>query len=254
MKRFQRIAVACALVLVACGVAFAGGTTADVASKGELVVAIGNFDSEPFYVGPAHMAKGYDVDLAQAIADKLGVKLKIVRPEWTGGIDKAWTDGYAWDEFDIAVSTITMREDRMAKCDFSEPYFVTGQRIVASSESPFANIEDAKKGAKKIAVMSGSVAEAVASKEFAGGKIIAVKDIQEIENAIDLDIAEVGIYDGIVLEMLVNRNSHIKVLDGLLTNETYGVATKKGSDMKAIVDSVIAEKKAELDAKWFPKK
>jgi len=251
MRRSVVLLAAVAVMFSLCGACFAGGTVSDVKKAGELKVAIANFDSDPFYVGPGHMVEGFDVDLAKAVAEKLGVKLSIVRPEWVGGIDKAWTDGYDWSDFDIAISSITMRPDRAAKCDFSTPYYKTGQRAIALADSPMKTLDDAKKTAKKLVFMSGSVADAVVEKDFPRCTKIPIKDVAEIKDAVGMGMAEIGIYDGVALEKFAATHVEFKVLEGFLTEEEYGVATRKGSDMKAVVDGVLAEKKDAIYTRWF---
>ncbi|MFJ4170152.1 amino acid ABC transporter substrate-binding protein [Paenarthrobacter sp. NPDC089714] len=131
-----------ALALSACG---GGGSTqsqsggdtslSDVKSKGELVIATeGTYRPFSFHANGAGELTGYDVEIAKAVADKLGVKATFQETQFDGifaGLDAK--------RFDTIANQISINEDRKAKYDFSTPYTVSTGVVVTKSDNSGIN-------------------------------------------------------------------------------------------------------------------
>lgn len=110
---------------------FTGVATADrledIKKAGVLKVA--SFDANPpfgFVDNKTKSVIGLDVDFAQAIADKLGVKLQIVPTNPANRIPLL-VSGQA----DLVVANFTVSEERASQVEFSIPYFASGQQFIA---------------------------------------------------------------------------------------------------------------------------
>ncbi len=78
-------------------------------------------------------ADGYDVRIAQKIADGLGKKLVIEKIEWDG-LTLAVRSG----KIDAIIAGMSPTEERKATIDFTDPYYETGVVIVVKKDSAYA--------------------------------------------------------------------------------------------------------------------
>ena len=95
---------------------------------------------------------GVDVDICQAIAQKLGKKLVVQDAKFDAVIPSV-ISGKA----DLAAAGITVTEDRKKSVDFSIPYVKSGIVIISRKDAPFKTAEEAK--GKKIGVQSGTTSD-----------------------------------------------------------------------------------------------
>src|SRR5215467_9100859 len=112
-KRFIVIWAAMAVAMLSSAHA---GTLDDIKKRGEMVVGM-----EVAYV-PYEFFKdgqiiGYDVDIANKFAEKLGVKAKFVDTEWNGILPALIAK-----KFDTILSGMTITKERAEKLNFSMPY------------------------------------------------------------------------------------------------------------------------------------
>lgn len=70
-----------------------------------------------YYDPTTNECMGYSIELAQKLADKLGVKLEIVDTAWSGVIPSLYTKN-----FDLIWSSMTITEERKKAVEFSNPY------------------------------------------------------------------------------------------------------------------------------------
>jgi L-cystine transport system substrate-binding protein len=84
----------------------------------------------PFsYQGPDGNLTGYDVEVAQAVAAKLGKKVEFVQTPWD-----AIFAGLEAKRFDLVANQVTINDERRAKYDLSEPYTVSEGVIVTRAD------------------------------------------------------------------------------------------------------------------------
>ena len=145
-----------ALALTACGGggsqapaasspgASAGSDTSlsDVKSKGEIVIATeGTYKPFSFHAEGAGDLTGYDVEIARAVAGKLGVKATFQETQFDGifaGLDAK--------RFDTIANQISINDERKAKYDFSKPYTVSTGVIVTKADNNSITGFDSLKG------------------------------------------------------------------------------------------------------------
>lgn len=115
------------LSLVAAHAAAHADRLDDIRKAGVLRVA--TFDSNPpfGFVDPrTNRIVGLDVDYAQALADRLGVKLKL-QPTNPANRIPFLTSG----KVDLVLANFTITDERAKQVDFSVPYFASGQQFLA---------------------------------------------------------------------------------------------------------------------------
>ena len=99
-------------------------------AKGTLVVACEGTYSPWNYEDENGVLTGYDIEVAQAIADKLGLTLEPVTDLWDGlfaGLDSG--------RFDLVVASVEITEERSKKYDFSTPYAYTSTVVITKSDN-----------------------------------------------------------------------------------------------------------------------
>ena len=192
---------------------------------------------------------GFDVDLTQAIADRLGLKLDYQNTAWDGLFPAV-----AAHKFDMAISSITITDDRKKEMDFSDPYYKTDQSATVRKSS---GIDSAEKLNGKIAgAQIGTTGELVAKKMNG----VTVKTYDDILMAFE-DL-KAGRIDAVVCDSYVGdaytvKNPDFMVGFKVVTDEELGIGFAK--DTPELVKAVnLALKSIKEDgtydkiyAKWF---
>lgn len=241
---------AVAVMLSACGKD--SGTNKDgieLSDSSKLVVYT-NAEFPPFEFVRDGKIVGVDIEIAEAIADKLGVELEILNADFDG-IVASISSGKG----DIAISGITITDERKASVNFSDPYIKSVQYLILPLDSTVTNIDDLK--GKRIGAATGFTGSFVVDDEINDGALTGSgATLTEYNTAIDasLDITN-GKLDAVVMDELVaqsiaNENSDkykaIKLIfaDGSDTAEEIGVIMAKNKpNLQTAVNEVIKELK-----------
>ena len=217
-------------------------TTAEEAKTTDGGTLIVGFDQDfpPMgFVGDDGEYTGFDLELAQEVAKRLGLEYKAQPIAWdskdmeleSGNIDCIW-NGF----------TMTGREDDYT---WTEPYMANQQVFVVANDSDINSQADL--AGKIVEVQADSSAEA-ALKE--APELTAT--FKELLTTADYNTAfmdlEQGAVDAIAMDVIVagyqiqQRNADFKILDDSLSEEEYGVGFKKGNtELKEAIDSVLTK-------------
>lgn len=234
-------------------------TTAEEAKTTDGGTLIVGFDQDfpPMgFVGDDGEYTGFDLELAQEVAKRLGLEYKAQPIAWdskdmeleSGNIDCIW-NGF----------TMTGREDDYT---WTEPYMANQQVFVVANDSDINSQADL--AGKIVEVQADSSAEA-ALKE--APELTAT--FKELLTTADYNTAfmdlEQGAVDAIAMDVIVagyqiqQRNVDFKILDDSLSEEEYGVGFKKGNtELRDKVQSTLEEMAEdgtlqEVSEKWFSK-
>jgi polar amino acid transport system substrate-binding protein len=208
----------------------------------------------PFaFENPNKEIVGYDIDMIKAIAQKAGLKIRIVNTPWTG-IFAALNNG----DVDLVISGVTINDKRRQSYDFSMPYFEARQLIAVPKDSTAKGLKDL--AGRKIGVVTASTGDDTASREF--GK--TNPDIRRFENTptIIAELANGGvdaaIGDNGVIAFRVQEHKNLKTVDDpAFPKEYFGIVVKQGN--KALLDRINAGlagvkadgSYAQIYRKWF---
>ena len=234
-------------------------TTAEEAKTTDGGTLIVGFDQDfpPMgFVGDDGEYTGFDLELAQEVAKRLGLEYKAQPIAWdskdmeleSGNIDCIW-NGF----------TMNGREDDYT---WTEPYMANQQVFVVANDSDINSQADL--AGKIVEVQADSSAEA-ALKE--APELTAT--FKELLTTADYNTAfmdlEQGAVDAIAMDVIVagyqiqQRNADFKILDDSLSEEEYGVGFKKGNtELRDKVQSTLEEMAEdgtlqEVSEKWFSK-
>ena len=130
MKKFLALALA-VLMIATCMVAFAS------CKKDEKLVMATNAAFPPYEFKDGDKFAGIDVEIAQAIAEKLGMELEIVDVEFG-----AVLTGVAEGKYDFGMAGITVTDERKQSMDFSNTYATGVQVIIVNDGSDITSLDD----------------------------------------------------------------------------------------------------------------
>ncbi len=232
-----------------------GSATAPaLVSPGKLTVCT-HLAYKPFqFKDSSNKTVGFDVDLMDVVAKKLGVTQEIVDIEF-----EQITSGavFAAKKCDTGAAAITIRDDRQAAAPFSDPYFDATQALLVKADSPITDLPDLK--GKVLAVQSGTTGQDYAKEQAdANGYTVKVfDDMPSGANAVLAGNADANINDNGVLYDFAKDNPTTKVVKEFATGEKYGFNVSKDNPaLLAVINEALKTAKAdgtynEIYKKWF---
>ena len=199
--------------------------------------------------------QGFDMDLIRAIGKEMGREVEIQNLGFDGLIP-----ALQGKSIDVAISGMTINDERKANVRFSEPYYQSGlTMVVRQDEEAIKKFADLK--GKKVAVQIGTTSAAEVKK-------IEGVEIKELNTPADcfMELKAKGV-DAVVNDRPVNdyfitKNAAqgVKTLEEKLTAEDYGIAINKSNEqLQKDVNAALKKLKenGEYDkifAKWFGEK
>ena len=165
---------------------------------------------------------GVDVDIAKEIAKELGKELVIKDIAFDSIINEVRTG-----KADIGAAGISYSDERAKKVDFSINYSVSKQVVIVKNDSFINSINDIND--KKIAVQLGSVADTYVTENYKNAEIVRQKKYLAAIEDLKVGKVDLVVMDELPAKEIIEKNSGIKILDGELTNDSYGMIVKKGN-------------------------
>lgn len=226
------------LGLAACGERAADDPLQRIRSRGALIVAT-EAEFKPFeYVTPTGEIVGFDVDLARAVAEDLGVSLVLRNVRFESIIAELATG-----KVDLIASGMTVTEERSRSVLFSEPYFFTKTCLLVSRKrrEDVRSIADLDRPDRVLAVKESTTGATTAALRCPKARIVSHKT----ENAAALDVAE-GRADAFLYDLTSVREHQRQhpeatfLLEEPVTFEPYALAVRPDEPaLKARVDAVL---------------
>lgn len=212
---------ACVLAFTSCGQKDAVENSGASNEKDVLTMAT-NAEFPPFEYIENNKIVGADVDIANAIADKLGMKLEISNIDFDAALTGASTGKY-----DMAVAGITANDERRKNMNFSDDYYQASQAIIVMANSAIKTAADLE--GKVIACQEGTTGEQyLIDNEY---KIQSFKTGAEAVSSLTTGKADAVVIDNQVAQALSEKQDGATVvLDEALTKESYAIAMKLGND------------------------
>lgn len=245
------LAFAGALALTGCGNSDApadaagsadasGSDTMQLVTDGTLTIGT-SAEYEPFEYMEDGEYKGFDLELAQAIADDLGLELKIENVDF----DTIVPGVASGTKYDMGIAAITATPEREREVGFTDSYYMDDQAIVTmadNTEITGDNYADALNAeGVKIAVQSGSTAEAFAKENFPNAELVPFKNATDCFAAVQSSQANALVTNRSVAAQLVATSfSNEQVIKQISTGEEYAIAVNKDNTtlLDALNDSI----------------
>lgn len=176
---------------------------------------------------------GVDIDIAKEIAKEMGKELVIKDVSFDSIINEVKTG-----KADFGAAGISYSEERAEEVDFSINYSVSKQIVIVKDNSSITNINDISN--KKIAVQLGSIADTYVTDNYKNADIIRQKKYLAAIEDLKSDKVDAVVMDELPAKEIINSNNGLKILDGSLTNDSYGMIVKKGnSEMLSVINKVL---------------
>ena len=196
---------------------------------------------------------GFDIDLAEAVCEKLGVELVKEPINWdtkeqdlsVGKIDCIWN----------GLSVSPSREEAF---NLSEPYMKNAMVFVVPESSDINSVDDL--AGKKVIVQNGSTAQdtLAASQLAANMEISSIATNVEALQQMDINLVDAVFMDEVVAQYEIqNSGKAYRILDEGLSEEEYAIAFRKEDQaLRDEVQKILSELKAdgtvgEISTKWF---
>ncbi len=215
-----------------------------IKEKGTMVIGITDFEPMDFEVNGEWT--GFDAELAKLVAKELGVEVEFQLIDWTKKegelagktIDCIW-NGLTWDE---------ERAENMSLTD----YYLTNKQavVINSKDADKLNTKEALNAAT-IAAEGGSAGETFIADNFADATYIDKTGQIDVLGELLAGTSDAGVIDFIMANYLINKEgsnySSLMIVDDVVeaAEEYYSVAFRKGSDVTAEVNKILAEFKAD---------
>nr|WP_277998992.1 basic amino acid ABC transporter substrate-binding protein [Moorella sulfitireducens] len=194
---------------------------------------------------------GFDVDLIKAIGEVAGFDVEIKEMGFDGILTALQTNNV-----DLAISGISIDDERKKAVDFSLPYYQSGLVVAVKADNNTIKGFDDLQG-KKIAAQIGTTG-AKEAKKIPGAKVTELDKVPDLF----LELKNGGV-DAVVNDLPVTAyyiqqgNQDVKIVGDVRSAEYYGIAVPKGKTevLQKINDGLKALKAsgkyAEIYKKWF---
>lgn len=241
MKKVVSMIMAAALVAVSvfaftgCGETQTGGGD----EKKEKLVMGTNAAFPPYeFVDDNGKIVGIDAEVAQALADKLGMELEIKDMEFNSLIPAVQSGS-----IDVALAGMTVTEERQEKVNFSDSYAKGVQVIIVKDGSDIKEVEDLD--GKMIGVQTGTTGDNYCTGDY------GQDHVKQFDNgALAVAALQNGQVDCVVIDnepakQFVAVNEGLKILDATYADEDYAIAiSKDNTELLNKINTAMAELKA----------
>lgn len=205
---------------------------AQIKERGSIIVAMEGTWAPWTYHDEDDNLVGYDVEVAQNIAEKLGVEVEFIEGAWDGllaGLDAG--------RYDIMVNGVGVTDERAEKYNFSTPYAYNKTAVIVRGDyDEISSMEDLK-GKKTANTISSTYA---AQAEAYGATVTPVDDLNQtiellLSNRIDATLNAEVVFNDYKKE---HPDSNIKIATYSDQVEEIAIPIRKGDDTVTLLDAV----------------
>lgn len=243
------VLVISAALLTGCGGNKEAATTGEK-EKAKFTYAMSGL-YKPFNYKEGDKLVGFDVEIGEEIAKRMGMEPNPVTNPWETIIQ-----GMKAGKYDAIIGSMAITEERKKQVDFSRPYYRSGAQIFVSDANDSIKAADDMKG-KKIGVVKASTFRDVALKYTSEDKVIGYdSDVIALQ---DLPTGRIDavITDQLVGIMAINSGLKIKDVDKPLWVDEMAIPVNKDkaellSNINAALEEMIKDGTYEkISTKWF---
>lgn len=255
MKKLIGIALAAtmALSLTACSSKSENKDSAKDNKEQETLIVATEAGFAPYEYMKGNEVVGVDMDICKAIADELDMKLEIKNMDFNGALAAVQSG-----KVDLAAAGISVTDERKAQMDFTKDYVDNTEVIVYNKErkdfSPakVGEVSGADLKDKIVAVQQGNIADIWASNKDNAQPKEVKRYAKFAQAAEDLKNGKVDciVMDQYPAKELVAGHDNLAIADGVLFEDKYAIALKKGNSelldkINPIIEKLIKDGKIE---------
>lgn len=236
MKRIKSMLAVAASLVICCTVQ--ARTLEEIKKDGKIIIATeGAYPPFNFFQGSA--LTGFEIELGEALAKKLGVKL-----EWKALSFDALLAGLRYDRWDVVIAGVTVTEERAKAVTFTDPHWCSGG-VVVSKDPAIRNAKDL--AGKIVAVQTGTTYLDNAK------KIAGVKEVRnfpqdtDARSAVINNRADAWVADKFVAKIALETNpsAGLKLGDMLWVERNAPVIAKGNVSLLKAINQALSEVQAD---------
>lgn len=198
--------------------------------------------------------EGFDVDVINAIADKLGLQCEYLPNQKFDTLVPLIKQG---GKADVSIAAITITDTREESVDFSEPYLDSNQAIVTLKGSTETE-ETLNDASKQVVCQSGTTGNDWITENLPNATCVPTDDVTPALTGVST-----GKYNAMVVDlpvakyMLANSFSGLDIIEEIATGEQYGIAISKDNpNLTKAVNKALEDMKNDgtmdsIETKWF---
>ena len=255
-KRFSTTAAVAATVMITAGLAGCGGGDEGAGGEGGLedsYTVASDTSFVPFEFEEDGEYVGFDIDIINEIADRVGFDIELETTNFDGIIP-----GLQTGTFDIAIAGITITDERGEAVDFTSPYYKSGLRIgVPVDNTTIEGVDDLEGLA--IATRLGSTSADYIDENIEGATANTYEQLDQAYLSVEGGGSDAVLYDAPNVEyyILTAGEDTLKTVGELLEAQNYGIAVSQGNEeLVDAMNTALAEMiddgtYAEIYSEWF---
>ncbi len=228
-------ATVAALAALSCGPsAPAGGTWARIQARGVITYGADVQGGEPYLMedpGGADRVVGFEVDIMDAIARRLGVRAQFVQYNWSNLVPSLERG-----DFDIAMNGLEATTERQARILLSRPYYIYAETLAVRTGSAYRSLADLK--GRRVGTLNQTYAHDLL--RDAGVEVVLYEGNEEPY----LDLVH-GRLDGVLLDNIIADRygcprDGVECLPDDVARGTYVIGLRKQDpELKAAIDAAL---------------
>jgi polar amino acid transport system substrate-binding protein len=231
--------------------AVTAGDLAMVKEKGEIKMAMSG-QYPPFnFVDDKNQLTGFDVEIGQAVAKRIGIKAMPVSTAWDGIIA-----GLLANKYELICGSMAITDERLKSIDFSDPYYRSGAQLFVKKDATIKSVADLT--GKKVGVTLGTTYEKWVRENISGADVRTYKGVPDMILEVNYGRIDGFITDKIVGALAIKQKGVPIALAGdLLYEEKMGIALRQNNpDLKAAINDALAAMKddgtyKDISMKWL---
>ena len=173
--------------------------------------------------------EGIDIEVAGAIAEKLGLELQVDDMDFDAALLAAQNG-----KSDIVMAGVTVTDERLKVMDFSDTYAEGIQSIIVPEDSDIATADDLS--GKAIGTQRGTTGYLYCTDDFGEDNVIAYDDGLTAVQALNNGQVDAVVIDNAPAKSFVEANPGLKILDTAYAQEDYAIGVAKGNT--ALLDAI----------------
>ena len=245
MKKIIALVLAVAMIASVAMLAGCGNSNSKQSGGGstkEKLTMATNATFPPYEYKEGEEFVGIDVEIAKAIADKLGMELEIADIEFDSIITGVQTGKY-----DMGMAGMSVTDERKQSVDFSDSYATGIQSVIVPENSPITSVDDilAEGATYKVGVQLSTTGDIYISDDLGDAAAERVTQFQTGNDAVTALVS--GKVDAVIIDnepakSYVAANEGLKVLDTEYVVEDYAICfAKNNTELKDKVNSALKE-------------
>jgi len=221
----------CAVAIFAagCGSSDDSTTSGGGGGGGETLTVGSDIPYPPFEQGKAGEYTGFDIELMEAIAGKIGRSAEFQDTSF----ETIFRD-VAQGKFEAVISAATITPEREKAVAFSDPYYLSEQAILVKEGSDITGLSDLS--GKTVGAQQGTTGLELGKEKANASELRPYPEGPDAVNALKSGTVEAVIIDAPVAQNAVEKSGGVEIAEKVPTEEEYGIALAK--DNTELLDEI----------------